>query len=192
MPAKIVFDKQTEKKIIKMYVKEDICINDISRILNTNKYYISKLLKENSIIVKKRSRKGVLKTRIESLKNMAGNLKYDVTLEWLIQFDNIKKLRYLNLSITHRINCSEFNTEMYISFIEKFYYDKKFNTLYDKWIETGNKWIKPSLDHIIPRSKGGLSEINNYQFISWLENKAKFNMDQSEWNKFKKRINEYF
>lgn len=83
------------------------------------------------------------------------------------------------------------NTEIYIQFIERFYADNKFNELYYKWIETGDKWIKPSLDHIEAKCNGGSLLIDNLQFISWLENRAKVDIDQELWNRMKQNINYY-
>lgn len=126
------------------------------------------------------------------LKNMKAHLKYDVSLEWLSQFNDIEKLKYLNRSISRKRDCEGFTTKGYKQFIEKFYYDEKFNSLFDKWIETGDKWIKPSLDHIKAKSQKGSLLVDNLQFISWLENRAKIDIEQGEWNKIKERIYDYF
>ena len=66
-----------------------------------------------------------------------------------------------------------------------------FNHLYLKWKETNDIWIKPSLDHIIPKSKGGMLSIDNLRFISWFENRAKCSIDINNWNDMKKRIKYY-
>ena len=79
-----------------------------------------------------------------------------------------------------------------MQFILKFYSDIKFNNLYERWLETNDKWIKPSLDHIIAKANNGSLLIDNLQFISWLENRAKIDIEQNEWNEIKQRINEYF
>lgn len=129
--------------------------------------------------------------RILILKNMKSHLKYNVSLEWLNQFDNIEKLKYLNRTISRKRDCEGFNTEIYKKFIQKFYYDKKFNNLFDKWIKTNDKWIKPSLDHICPKTKQGSLLLDNLQFLSWLENRAKIDIDQDKWNLIKEHINEY-
>lgn len=125
------------------------------------------------------------------LKNMKSHLKYDVTIEWLDSFEDIEKLKYLNRSLSRKRDCEGFNTEIYKQFIEKFYYDNNFNILFERWIKTNDKWIKPSLDHIEAKSNGGTLLLNNLQFISWLENRAKVNIKQDEWNKIKNKINYY-
>ena len=75
---------------------------------------------------------------------------------------------------------------------EKFYNDEKFNALFEKWRVTKDKWIKPSLDHIKAKCNGGTLLLDNLQFISWLENRAKVDIDQDEWDSIKARIGEYF
>jgi hypothetical protein len=125
------------------------------------------------------------------LRNMQSHLKYDVSLEWLHQFSDIDRVKYLNRSISRERDCKGFTTEIYKRFIERFYFDSNFNRLYDKWIATGDKWIKPSLDHIEAKSNGGDLSLENLQFISWLENRAKVNIPQNEWDSIKGRIIEY-
>ena len=129
--------------------------------------------------------------RILLLKNMKAHLKYDVSLDWLNAFEDIEKLKYLNRSLSRKRDCEGFTTEIYKQFIEKFYKDKKFNELFDRWIVGKNKWIKPSLDHIQAKSKKGSLLLDNLQFISWLENRAKIDISQIEWNKIKNNINYY-
>ena len=136
--------------------------------------------------------KGKKMSRDHILKNMEVHLKYDVSLEWLDGFADIEKLKFLNGSIKRKRDYEGFTTEIYRQFIEKFYDDKKFNALYEKWVETGDKWIKPSLDHIQAKANGGTLLVDNLQFVSWLENRAKVNIYQSEWESIKKRIYDYF
>ena len=68
---------------------------------------------------------------------------------------------------------------------------KRFNELYLKWIETNDKWIKPSLDHIKAKATGGDLMIDNLQFISWLENRTKIDIEQEKWKEIKKNISYY-
>lgn len=124
-------------------------------------------------------------------KNMKNHLKYDVDLVWLSGFDDIEKLKYLNHSISRKRDYAGFTTEIYQQFIERFYYDKKFNILYKKWIETKDKWIKPSLDHVESKARGGTLLLNNLQFISWFENRAKVDIPQCDWDIMKKRVKYY-
>ncbi len=135
--------------------------------------------------------KGKKMSRDHNLKNMKSHLKYDVSLEWLNSFKDIEKLKYLNRSISRERDYRGFTTETYKQFIEKFYVDKKFNKLFNEWQKTKDKWIKPSLDHIEAKCRGGTLLINNLQFISWLENRAKIDISQVEWEKMKKNINYY-
>lgn len=130
-------------------------------------------------------------TRQCVLKNMKAHLKYDVSFEWLDSFDDIEKLKYLNHSIARERDYKGFTTEIYKKFIEKFYNDEKFNQLFNEWIKTKDKWIKPSLDHIEAKCKGGTLLLDNLQFISWLENRAKIDIPQVVWDKMKKNIQYY-
>lgn len=125
------------------------------------------------------------------LKNMKAHLKYDVSLEWLRKFDDIEKLKYLNHSLARQRDCKGFTVDLYITFIEKFYKDKKFNYLFNEWLKTKDKWIKPSLDHIQAKCKGGTLLLENLQFISWLENRAKVDIAKDDWDKMKKNIGYY-
>jgi len=128
----------------------------------------------------------------ESLyKNMKAHLKYDVDLAWLMKFEDVEKLKYLNKSISRKRDYQGFNNEIYCEYIEKFYNDKAFNYYFDKWVETGDKWIKPSLDHIEAKSNGGSKLVNNLQFLSWFENRAKNDISQVKWNEMKKNIKDY-
>ena len=123
-------------------------------------------------------------------KNMVAKLsRPSVTLEILNKYEDFERLKFLNGVIArHR---KEFQSdEKYISYLDKFYYDKTFNTLYDNWINSGkNKWYMPSRDHINPKSKGGLCDLDNIQFVTWVENRAKAEMLQQEWDIFKKKTN---
>ena len=59
--------------------------------------------------------------------------------------------------------------------------ENKENTFYDLY--------KPSLDHIIPKSKGGDNSLDNLQFLTVFENLSKRDMTMKEWNEFKVRTN---
>jgi hypothetical protein len=135
--------------------------------------------------------KGKKMSRDHNLKNMKSHLKYDISLEWLDSFEDIEKLKYLNRSITRERDYHGFTTDTYKKFIEKFYSDKKFNALFSEWSKTKSKWIKPSLDHIVAKARGGTLLLDNLQFVSWLENRAKVDIPQVEWDIMKKNIKYY-
>ena len=202
-----------EKEIIELY-NTGHTLRHISDIYNSNHHMIKRILIRNGIEITKRKTlkpytdehrqkvgaaskgrkcwsKGMKMTREHNLKNMKAHLKYDVPLEWLSKFEDIEILKYLNNSLSRKRDYEGFTTEIYICFIEKFYYDTNFNRLYSEWIKTKDKWIKPSLDHILPKSAGGSLLPENIQFISWFENHAKINIQQQEWNKMKQNINYY-
>jgi hypothetical protein len=135
--------------------------------------------------------KGKKMSRDHILKNMKAHLKYDVSLNWLNGFKEIDKVKFLNRAISRKRDCEGFTTEIYKKYIKKFYKDKKFNDLYFNWVVSNNKWLRPSLDHIEAKANGGTLSLDNLQFVSWLENRAKADIRQDEWNKIKRHINLY-
>jgi hypothetical protein len=203
-----------ENKIVEMYKNDRYTLRHLAEVFETNHHKIKRILLKNGVKITRRNtlkefskthrdniskackgRAGVWKgkkmSREHTLKNMKAHLKYDVSLEWLSSFEDIEKLKYLNRSLSKKRDCEGFTTEIYKQFIEKFYEDKKFNELYTKWLETKDKWIKPSLDHIQAKARGGTLLLDNLQFVSWLENRAKADIKQDEWERIKKDIGYY-
>lgn len=50
-------------------------------------------------------------------------------------------------------------------------------------VRKGSHWTAASLDHKVPRSRGGSDEIENLQWVSWIVNKAKANVDEDDFIK---------
>lgn len=202
-----------ESCIVKLYVEDGKSLREIAKIFDTNHHKIKKILDKNNIELSKRKKKhlsqqhksniskshiartkytkGFKQKKITVYRNMIAKLRYDIEESWILQFNDIEKLKYLNRSISKSRVSQTFTTEKYKNFIKKFYYDEKFNQYYQKWIETNDNWIKPSLDHIVPLSKGGSNEIENYQYLTWFANRAKVNMTNQEWIQIKENINVY-
>ena len=108
--------------------------------------------------------------------------------------ENFEKFLLIHTILTNNtnayyLNCSK---EEYLQTVKYFYSDKQFNSIYDFWISNKNKdktyydWAKPSLDHKIPKSRGGTDQLNNLQILTVFENLAKRDMTWEEWNNFKK------
>lgn len=160
------------------------------RIINEGKYIpYNKGLKMKNYICKN----GVTGKQL-LYNNMEKHLRFNIDIDWLLQFEDIEKLKFLNKSISRNRDHGNYDKQYYITFINKLYYDKNFNNIYNNWINSNyNYHLRPSVDHIIPKSKGGkLYDINNVQFLTWFENRCKTNLTQNEWNDIKKNINKYF
>lgn len=119
-------------------------------------------------------------------RNMVGHLHRDIPLDFFLSFSDVNKLKCLT-SIANRDRVSEhFNDEQYKNFISHFYYDDVFDRVYQNWQnEQQRQYAKPSLDHIIPLSKGGTWELSNLQIIPWCVNRAKYNYLPNEWEYIK-------
>lgn len=115
--------------------------------------------------------------------------------EWLYNFytQDWDKFALLNNLIvrTSGIKTQDWiSKEEYKNFYEHWYYDPQFNAVYNFWknadpTNTFYDWAKPSIDHKIPKSKGGLNTIENLQFLTSFENLAKRDMTHDEWTDFK-------
>ncbi len=175
--------------------KDGLSMRKIAKKYNTNHKLISRILKRNNIEIKKPKGKPSLKFSNKKdylYNNMMYHLKYSISLDWLRQFEDINKLKLLNKALSRKRDFEYVDDDFYKSFVEKFYKDEQFNKIYDRWIITGFKYLKPSLDHINPKSNGcKLNDLDNLQFLTWFENRAKNNMSQTEWNSIKENIGDY-
>lgn len=207
-------------RIVELYEKDFKSLRSIAEEFNTNHHKIKRILLKNGTVLNNKNRvrkpiseerrkqiknhfkeyyktntphnKGKQVLKVTLYKNMRAHLKYDISLEWLMKFEDIEKLKFLNKSISRKRDSEGFTDKLYISFIEFFYNDKQFNTIYNTWLENKkDRYLKPSLDHIVPKSKEGSLFLKNLQFLTWLENRCKNNLSQKEWNKVKNNIEKY-
>ena len=126
--------------------------------------------------------------------NIAVSLRFDVSYEYLMQYSDIDKLSMLNQLITNRDNRYSFNTDTYLKYLEKFYHCERFEKIYRLWLANDKEPLRrPSIDHIVPKSKGGkLNCIDNMQIITWFANRAKGNCLPEYWQSIIDNIDEYF
>lgn len=210
--SKVIYDKKTIDSVVKLY-KEGLIIKEISKICNICRVNISRILKDEGInvvrkpkpfseehknniskgLMGKKNSLGIKRGKLHNFKNIKNHLLFDVELEWLCKFEDIDKLKFLNKIVSnirkHNKNES-WETIFYIEFIEKFYYDIKFNKLYNNWIISKDNWKRPSIDHI--DSNNRRNDLSNFQFLTWFENRSKNDIPNSVWIKMKENINEYF
>lgn len=178
-----------------MYINKKMSRNSIAKKFNTSHIVIKRLLARNGIIVENYSRENKETKLIDIAKNLKRNCT--VEAEFFLELDSlenldIEKIKVLNdrsKRIVYR-NPKEYID--YKDFMRKFYNDKQFNLIYNTWKENKkNKWLSPSIDHKKPLSNGGGNTLDNLQFLTWFENRAKCNMDEEEWSKFKTMTNTY-
>ena len=184
-----------EGLIVELYLKGE-SMRAIAIKLSTNHKLVSRVLSKHNISTRQpKNLRGFKKfdCAIERrYNNMATHLRFEVTTEWLMQFSDFSKLKLLNEVITNRSGRWDVSTEWYKDYIENFYNDNQFNMIYNTWIASGKvKYKKPSVDHVIPKSRGGSNSLDNLQFLSWFENRCKNDMSQNEWDNLKLNMEDY-
>lgn len=172
-------------------------LRNIAKKCNTNHHAIERLFVRNGVFIRPRTRKPPKRKHIDKKRaqyaNMMHHLRFDVTLDWLLQFEDFEKLSFLNQQITNRDKRFAETTKWYKSYIERFYFDETFNKLYQKYIQSGkSKYLKPSIDHIMPKSLGGTNDIDNLRFITFFENMCKRDIHPDKWAEMKSHIYDYF
>ncbi|MBQ0139140.1 MAG: HNH endonuclease [Kurthia sp.] len=174
--------------------KNGLSMRKIAIKYHTNHHKISRILTDNGVPIRQpKNTRGLRK--YETLEksrygNMKNHLRFNVSIDWLCQFD-FDMLKMLNEAITNRDNRWDITDEQYVQYIEHFYYDEQFRTVYKRYKTNPCKYLKPSIDHIVPKSKGGTNDLSNLQFLSWFENRCKNDMTQQEWEDIKRNINTY-
>ena len=123
----------------------------------------------------------------------ATNMIKNLEDEFLDSFDDFDKFLFIHRTIRAAIgNFSSLEKDKYKELINYFYNQKQFNDIYKFWLSqektnTFYDWAKPSIDHIVPKTKGGTNNINNLQYLTVYENLNKRDMTMEEWEQFKKK-----
>ena len=119
-----------------------------------------------------------------------------LTLEYVDSFKDFEKFAYLHKQIVKLFRVNELTELYYKEYIDKFYNEEQFNNIYMTWKERNNEkdttfydWYKPSLDHIVPKSRGGDNSLDNLQYLTVFENLSKRDMTMIEWEEFKQKTN---
>ena len=159
----------------------------------------------NEVIVRQRSLRGARMTqscgcvrKIEAF--LATNGVKGLDREYLETFGDFDKFLFLHKAIRSTIGIELMSLEEYKDYINYFYNDFQFNAVYNFWkkqerVNTFYDWAKPSLDHIIPWSRGGRHNKENLHFLTVFENLAKRDMTMEEWTEFKQTtttMSDYF
>ena len=159
----------------------------------------------NEVIVRQRNLRGARMTqscgcvrKMEAF--LATNGVKGLDREYLETFNDFDKFLFLHKAIRSTIGIELMSLEEYKDYINHFYNDFQLNAVYDFWkkqerANTFYDWAKPSLDHIIPWSRGGRHNKENLHFLTVFENLAKRDMTMEEWTEFKQTtttMSDYF
>lgn len=119
--------------------------------------------------------------------------------DWLLEFykKDWNKFSFIHQAVvrTSGIKKTDWkDKEEYKNFLEYWWNDNQFNAIYNFWkqkekLSTFYDFAKPSLDHKIPKSKGGTNTLDNLQFLTVFENLSKRDLTWEEWTKFKTETN---
>lgn len=186
-------------KIIDLYLMQELSLAETAKIMHMDTQQVKKCLQSRNInprdqkeAVRNGFKNGRYKREVSLERKyeiVARNSKYDLTVDFIKSFPDFEKYKFLSKMLnTCRCVDKKYidqrrikNDKDFKNIITKIYYDPVFNSIYEHYLETGNQWDKPSIDHIVPISKGGTWDIENIHVMTWHDNLRKSDMLWSEW-----------
>ena len=199
-----------ENKIVSMYQDGGYTLRHLADIFGTNHHRIKRILVAHGVKITRRNTlkefseehrrkisesckgrkvwsEGKAMTEEFKRKNMKAKLKTEIDLD---KYPDYEKLYLLTSILSKRKEHIGYDDLIRELFLDKFYFDANFNSIFDKWKSVGeNKWYRPTLDHKVSQANGGTWDLENLQFLTWFENRAKAEMNQDEWEEFKNITN---
>lgn len=195
-----------QKEICRLYTEERYTLRMIARKFKTNHHLIARILKRHNIEITQKGRirppfseehrrqiserskgrpawsKGLKMTEAFRRANMKGRLHTSIDLD---KYTDYARLLFLTHFLSKRKMFIGSDDATRQAFLDKFYFDAQFNTIYDAWIASEhNRWYRPTLDHIASQANGGSWDLSNLQILTWFENRAKADMNEDEWQRF--------
>lgn len=200
-----------EKTICRLYVEEGYTLRRIAERFNTDHHTIRRVLVRNGVEITQVGRKrkpftdehrrkmsermmgrsawneGRKASEAMRRANMKGKLQTSIDLD---KYPDYARLLFLTGFLSKRKPYIGGTDAVREQFLDRFYFDAQFNRIYDAWIASGkNRWYRPTLDHKHALANGGAWAIDNLQFLTWFENRAKADMNEDEWLRFCKETN---
>ena len=174
-----------ETAVISDYVPGVTSLRSLARKYGVTHSRISRIIKRNNCVT--------LSKEENAYFVVANNLRFDVSHKYLMKYDDLGKLKILNIMITSRGDRYNVTTCFYIAYLERFYHCERFNKIYQLWIDNGKcSMRRPSIDHIDSISLGGEpNDLDNLRVVTWFENRAKNNLEHDKWLEIRDNIHEY-
>lgn len=199
-----------EREVVRLYVDEDLSLRQVAARLGTNHHLVRRILERHGVAVVQKHRprtfteshrqrlseagkgrvpwnEGLTMSEDSRRKNMAAKMGTAIDLS---RYPDLARLLILTrLQAKHRAHLAPDDATRQ-AFLDRFYHDAAFNAVYDAWIASGkDRWFYPSLDHKHPKASGADWTLENLQFLTWFENRAKADMTVEEWEAFRQTTN---